>query len=298
LKKRQDERLEKNPISDEKAEQIWKIMDRAAEVVEWHKKARNYLYELEVEEENKENEDHYSEESKTKATDTAKNKVTNPTKSKATSLFNENEVEKGKESEWLNPDALPLSDYREIQRLNDGYSLTSLSSALSKESLMNYMANKIANEKVWIKPDWDDNEAWDKLKSKETKPKNKVTRKATKKTSKKSEAKNKVTNKSTKSLDKKGTNDYNTEDKGGPLQTLVSSQKWDESTRTTSFFTTQKNNKWKDVLIRTKNWKEQVIESTAKNKDMFTNEEKFDFKPEWGWYEDLILFMMRYIMEK
>ncbi len=141
-------------------------------------------------------------------------------------------------------------------------------------------------------------EAWDKLKSKETKPKNKVTRKATKKTSKKSEAKNKVTNKSTKSLDKKGTNDYNTEDKGGPLQTLVSSQKWDESTRTTSFFTTQKNNKWKDVLIRTKNWKEQVIESTAKNKDMFTNEEKFDFKPEWGWYEDLILFMMRYIMEK
>lgn len=100
---------------------------------------------------------------KAKATKTPKNKVTNPSKAKTTSLFNENEVDKGNKSEWLNPDALPLSDYREMQRLNDGYSLTSLSSALSKESLKDYMANKIANEKVWIKPDPDDNEAWDKL---------------------------------------------------------------------------------------------------------------------------------------
>lgn len=103
------------------------------------------------------------EESKTKITKNKKNKVTNPSKVKENGLFNENEVDEGNKSEWLNPDALPLSDYREMQRLNDGYSLTSLSSALSKESLKDYMANKIANEKIWVKPDFDDNEAWDKL---------------------------------------------------------------------------------------------------------------------------------------
>lgn len=103
------------------------------------------------------------EESKTKITKNKKNKVTNPSKVKESGLFNENEVDKGNKSEWLNPDALPLSDYREMQRLNDGYSLTSLSRALSKESLKDYMANKIANEKIWVKPDFDDNEAWDNL---------------------------------------------------------------------------------------------------------------------------------------
>lgn len=258
LRKWQDEWLKKNPISDEKMEQIRKIMDRAAEVVEWHKKARNYLYELEIEEENRENEDHFSYDvygdimkrveeaenkineefdkkfeeeydskkkrfdelneddntdrsdwseiaklandlnnmgnkydrlkeeafnkrypdlveekkrqeelfskdwkktyrravwnmennnSKTKVTDTGKNKVTNPTKSKAASLFNESEVEKGKKSEWLNPDALPLSDYREMQRLKNEQWYP-LSDALEEKSIKKYIARKLATELV------------------------------------------------------------------------------------------------------------------------------------------------------
>lgn len=99
------------------------------------------------------------EESKTKITGNKKNKVTNPSKVKEAGLFNENEVDKGNKSEWLNPDALPLSDYREMQRLNG----EGLDSSLRREDDLGYISTKIANEKVWIKPDWDDNEAWDKL---------------------------------------------------------------------------------------------------------------------------------------
>ena len=88
------------------------------------------------------------EESKTKITKNKKNKVTNPSRVKEVGLFNENEVDKGNKPEWLNPDALPLSDYREMQRLNDG-EYYSLSNALWKRSLKLYMAKKIATELVW-----------------------------------------------------------------------------------------------------------------------------------------------------
>ena len=147
LRKWQDEWLENNPISEEKAEQIREIMERAADIIEQHNKARNYIYDSQIAEENKENEDHYSEESKTKVTDTAKNKVTNPTKSKATSLFNESEVEKWNKSEWLNPDALPLSDYREMQRLKNEQWYP-LSDALEEKSIKKYIARKLATELV------------------------------------------------------------------------------------------------------------------------------------------------------
>lgn len=142
-------------ISDEA---LTDILNRTIELetgTKWDKKVRQITWKV--------TQGIIEEERKNKITGNKKNKVTNPSKVKESGLFNENEVEKGKESEWLNPDALPLSDYREMQRLNDGYSLTSLSSALSKESLKDYMANKIANEKIWVKPDFDDNEAWDKL---------------------------------------------------------------------------------------------------------------------------------------
>ena len=148
LMKWQKEWIEKNPLPEWVAEKLSELVERWADIVEQHKKARNYIYDSQIAEENKENEDHYSEESKTKVTDTGKNKVTNPTKSKATSLFNESEVDKGNKSEWLNPDALPLSDYREMQRLNDG-KYYSLSNALWKRSLKLYMAKKIATELVW-----------------------------------------------------------------------------------------------------------------------------------------------------
>ena len=260
LKKWQDEWIKSHPISDEDAAKVWELMDRAAEVVEGHKKARNYLYELEEAQENQENEDHFSYDTywdiqkrieeaenkineefdkqfeeeydkkkarfdelnaddntdrsdwseiaklandlnnmrnkydklkedafnerypdliaekkkqeelfnkdwkktyrravwnlengntaKNKVTNNAKNKVTNAAKAKTESLFNEKEVDKGKQSEWLNPDAMPLSDLKEMQRLGfNGYN--SLWSALRKEDLKDYMASRIANELVW-----------------------------------------------------------------------------------------------------------------------------------------------------
>lgn len=87
------------------------------------------------------------EESKAKIT-SKKNKVTNPSKVKETGLFSESEVDKGKKSEWLNPDALPLSDYREMQRLGAG-SYNSLVTAIRRWGLKDYMSIKIANELVW-----------------------------------------------------------------------------------------------------------------------------------------------------
>ena len=77
-----------------------------------------------------------------------KTKATNPAKTKETGLFNEKEVDKGKQSEWLNPDAMPLSDYKEMQRLNDA-EYYSLSDALRDESLKKYMARKITTKLVW-----------------------------------------------------------------------------------------------------------------------------------------------------
>ena len=62
LRKWQDEWLENNPISEEKAEQIREIMERAADIIEQHNKARNYIYDSQIAEENKEYEDKYSEE--------------------------------------------------------------------------------------------------------------------------------------------------------------------------------------------------------------------------------------------
>jgi hypothetical protein len=56
-------------------------MERAADIIEQHNKARNYIYDSQIAEENKEYEDKYSEESKTKATTNAKNNVTNTEKS-------------------------------------------------------------------------------------------------------------------------------------------------------------------------------------------------------------------------
>jgi hypothetical protein len=60
-------------------------------MVEQLEKAKAYVAEIEKIQENKGN--------KTKVTNNKKNKVTNPSKAKETGLFNENEVEKGNQSE-------------------------------------------------------------------------------------------------------------------------------------------------------------------------------------------------------
>lgn len=116
---------------------------------EWWEKemkiAPTYYYKGKVV--NEKNEDKYSEESKTKITGNKKNKVTNPSKVKESGLFNENEVDKGNKSEWLNPDALPLSDYREMQRLDNGQYYP-LSDALSEGSIKKYIARKLTTELV------------------------------------------------------------------------------------------------------------------------------------------------------